>query len=114
MIDLSRATHCIEAMKERGTFRGEKIGIVVDTVSGEVAGYRSGQVVLFREEMTPTDGQLQMGEYMGMEQRPTGTLAVAIPMGAEEIERQKAKGSGIRTWGAMVNVPERYVEEVKM
>ena len=114
MIDLSRATHCIEAMKEIGTFRGEKIGIVVDTVNGEVAGYKSGQVVLFREEMTPNDSELCMGEYRGMEQKPTGTLSVATPMSAEEIERQRAKGSGLSTWGAMVNVPKRYVEEVRM
>jgi hypothetical protein len=112
MIDLSRAMYCIETMKKRGTFRGERIGIVVDTVSGEVAGYRSGQVVLFRRDMFPTDGQLRMGEYMGQEQKPTGTLTIETPMIQEEIEKQR--GSGLTTWGAMINVPERYIEEVNM
>jgi hypothetical protein len=110
-MDLSRATNCIEAMKENGTYRGEKIGIVQKDMDN-LAHYKRGQVVIYREEMTPSDGEMSMGEYMGREQKPRGIITVEIPMSSEDITKQRAKHSLLTTFGCTIRVPEKYIEEV--
>lgn len=110
MIDLTRATNCIVAMRENGTYRGERVGRVTDNFPG----YRKGQIVLFSEEPFPSDSQLRMGEFMGMKQEPTHTITVESPMTLEQIAKQRAQSSLLTANGIIVNVPRGYVEEIKI
>ena len=118
MLDLTLATNCIRAMKENGTYRGERIGRIKSSVHGMVSlicgvpCYIPDQVVLFREELDPSD--FSLGEYRGMEQRPTGRLTVERPLSQEGIDQQRAKGYLLTTVGTMVGVPESYVEEIRI
>lgn len=121
MIDLTRAMECIKTMQKYGTYRGHKIGRIntpvvngIDSVISGVPHYNDGQVVIFREELSPSDSEMHMGEYRGMEQKPTGRVTIESPLTQEEIDKMKAKGSLITTIGTMVGVPSRYVEEIRI
>jgi len=114
MIDLTRATNCITVQKQYGTYRGAKVGRIAEDCDGMLGGYREGQIVLFREELHPSDFQMRMGEYMGMEQQPIGRVTIESPLTQEEIEKQRAKGSLLTTIGTMVGVPKGYVEEIRI
>lgn len=115
-MDLTIATNCIRVMKEYGTYRGHRIGIVraspdthVSQISG-VSNYRPGEIVLFREE---TD-ESNLGEFRGVKPKPTGRLTIESPLCQAEIDKQKAQGSLITTFGIIVGVPRRYIEEIKL
>ena len=56
--------------------------------------HKAGTIVLFKPD---EDGK---------------TVVVESPMTQEWIDREKARGSGLRTVGCIVNVPKSYVEEV--
>jgi len=120
MIDLSVILNCIRVMKEYGTYRGEKIGIIrknIPTLTSAASGFpdsRRGKLVLYREHIFPDDSQLQMGEYMGMEQRPTGRATIESPLYQKEMEEQKAKGSLITTMETIAGVPMEYIEEIRI
>lgn len=120
MIDLTIATNCIRVMKENGTYRGQRIGRLVKDVYGEISRisgfpeHSEGRIVLFREQLTPSDSELCMGEYMGREQKPTGFVTIEVPLSQEEIEKQRARGSRLITMCTMVGVPVRYVEEIRI
>ena len=119
MADLMEAINCIRAMKGYGTYDGQRIGVInhrLTTLTDVISGFpvfRKGMIVLFREEMEPTDSQLQMGEYMGMAQRPTGRVTIETPLSFQDIERERLRGSLITTVGLIVDVPGRYVSEIK-
>lgn len=124
MIDLrnlSAATNCIKAMKENGTYRNNRIGIINSNINGGLTSivsgfpdFHKGEVVLFREELFPSDSQLRMGEYMGVKQKPNGYITIERPFTQEEIDKQRAKGSLITTYGTMVCVPRKYLTEVRI
>lgn len=114
MIDISKALDCIGAMKKCGTYRNQKIGVLRQAFSGMVANYSLGDVVLYREELTPSDAELRMGEYAGKEQRPTGRVTVEIPFSQEQIAQQRKRDSLISTIGTIIGVSSRYVEEVRV
>ncbi len=71
-----------------------KIGIIVQDIPGMCSMHTKGKVVLFKEE---TGGK---------------TICVETPMSAGQVAEAKARGSGIRTVGTMVNVPKTFVDEV--
>ncbi len=111
MIDLSTAMNFISALKERGAYRGEKIGRVVKDCYGCCGwslAYGEGDIVLFREQLPPNSS---LGEYHGMKQEPTGFLTVERPLTQAEIGAQMAKGY-LLAMGTMVGVPADYVEEI--
>ncbi len=112
-MDLSVALHCIETMKSYNTYRGEKIGIVREDLK-ILGGYRAGEIILYREEVNPLDCQMAMGEYMGMEQKPTGKLTIERPIDKEWIEANKQEGSLLTTHSTCIGVPCFLVEEIVM
>ena len=120
MLDLSLALNCLEILRGRSGGDQYRIGIVKASISGQVSqisgipNHLAGQIVLFRDEMTPTDGELQMGEYSGMTQKPTGRVTIESPITQAAIDKNISQGSGIVTVGTMVCVPRRYIEEVKL
>lgn len=120
MIDLSVARNCIEVMKKYGAYNGQKIGRVDALLNGllsllpGIPDYRGGEIVVFREQLTPSDSELNMGEFIGIEQKPTGRITIESPLTQKEIDEQKAKGSLITTTKVMVNVPRGYVEEIRI
>jgi len=120
MIDFTRATNCINIMKRNGTYRGQKIGIVRQPLKGlfgilsEVPHHEEGEIVLYTEELEPSNSQMKMGEYQGQEQRPTGRVTVESPLTQAQIDKHKAQGSLIATTGTMINVPAEYIEEVRI
>ncbi len=107
-------------MRENGTYRDHKIGRILQDVNGEVSvisgvpGYTLGQVILFREELEPSDSQLCLGEYRGMKQKLTGRVTIESPMCQSEIDSQRKNGSPLKTIGTMVGVPKSYIEEIKI
>ena len=120
MINLSEAINCIEVMQREEAYKNHKIGIIkkaVDGVTSLISGihyHEAGAVVLFREEIFPTDSQLAMGEYMGRIQKPTGTVTIESPLPQKDIDKQKAQCSLLRTVGTIVGVPKSYVEGVRL
>jgi len=110
-LDLRIATECISVMKESGTYRGQRIGILrkdVYGLTGRITGFPSdykGKIVLFREELYPSDSEMRMGEYMGMKQKPTGKVTIESPLSRKWIDENKQKGSLITTIGTMIGVP---------
>ena len=120
MIDLTRAINCIRVMKEYGTYKSHRIGRVhtnvnrLTSIVSRVPGYHEGQVVLFRDELYPSDSELFMGEYRGMKQRPTGKVTIESPLTQKEIDKQKSKGSLLTTVGMMVEIPRKYIEEIRI
>ena len=120
MMDLGIAINCIRVMKENRTYRDHKIGRINTPVNGltsMVSGVPhnpEGKIVLFYDELYPSDSELCMGEYMGTKQRPTGRVTIESPLTQEEIEKQKAKGSLLTTVGTMIGVPRKYVEEIRI
>ncbi|HEW79159.1 MAG TPA: hypothetical protein ENH34_04235 [Phycisphaerales bacterium] len=120
MIDLIGAINCVRVMKEYGTYESHKIGSIHIDVNGltsmisGVPDYHEGQIVLFRDELHPSDSKLVMGEYRGMEQRPTGKVTIKSPLTQKEIDKQKSKGSLLTTVGVMVGVPRKYIEEIRI
>jgi hypothetical protein len=112
MIDLTKAINCIRVQKENHTYQGAKVGRITKDCSGRATHYSEGRIVLFTEQLSPSNAELRMGEYMGMEQRPTGNVTLEMPLDQHEIDQRKAKGSLITTIGTMVNVSKEYVEEI--
>ena len=118
MIDLSKALNCIQLMKQRGTYEGQKVGILRRNFYGMVSKLTSvpehirGQVVLFRDELEPSDSSLRLGEYAGVEQKRTGTVTIEFPLCQEDIDREVKRKSLIMTTGTAINVPRNMVEEV--
>ena len=118
MIDSTDAKNCIAYMRERGTYHGYRIGIVKRELRGLVGAisgfpeYCGGEVVLFREEMTPSDSQIHMGEYMGCEQRPTGIVTIERPVNAAELGSRRIAGLLLVTFCTMVGVPRDCIEEI--
>lgn len=112
MLDLTVATNCINRMKERGTYRGHKIGRIVSGGTYGLSEYKDGQVVLFREELEPFS--VEMGEYLGIEQNPRGTVTIEIPHTEEDILKNREKGSLITTFGTTIGVHHSYVEEIRI
>ena len=110
MLDLSIALNCLRILEERREGNQYRVGII----NTELPHHRKGQVVLFRNEMTPTLGELQMGEYRGMKQRPTKRVTVESPLTPEAIAKNKTRGSGIVTIGTTIGVPRGYVDEIKL
>lgn len=110
MVDLSTVLNCVKEMRVCGIYRGQKVGMV----RKNFCGYHVGRVVLYTSELTPSDSELQMGEYRGMQQKPTGRITVEIPLNPEQISRNKERGSLIRTMGTMINVPSKNVEEIRV
>ena len=113
MVDLTIATNCIRVMKEYGTYHGERIGRVAKDFSGMVGGYREGEIILFREELDPPIDST-LGEERGIEPKPTGRITIESPLCRAEINKQRARGSGIITMKTMIGVPARYVEEIRI
>ena len=58
MLDLTIATNCIRIMKEYGTYRGQKIGRI-DSPSYRFPLHQNGQIVLFKEDLFPSDSELR-------------------------------------------------------
>jgi len=114
MIDLSTALSCIETMKRDRIYRGQKVGWLRQGLNGMVTSYSDGEVVLYKEELSPSDAELQMGEFRGMEQRPTGSVTVERPFTPEQISEQRERGSLISTVCTVIGVPQKYVEEVRV
>lgn len=121
-IDLSNAINCIDVMKRDSVYRGHKIGIIKgsnpdsdnysDKGLSSHSHYSNGDVVLFREDLHPSNSQITMGEYRDLKQTPTGKVTIEFPLTPERIAEQRAKGSLISVMGTMINVPAKYVEEV--
>lgn len=111
MMDLRDAINCIRVQKAYGTYEGAQIGRVVESIDSLVT-YRPGNVVLFRREVEPSDSQMQMGEFMGRKQKPTGKVTLETPLSKAELEKERARGSLITTMRTCLSVPERYVEEI--
>ena len=117
MIDLTEAINFIRVMKENKTYRNHKIGrinMAVNGLTSEISGfpfYREGQIVLFYDELTPSDSELCRGGYMGIEQKPTGRVTIEKPFILGE---EKTKGSRLTTIGTIVGVPKEYVEEIRI
>ncbi len=114
MIDLTRAIYCIKRMKKEGNYRREKIGIIAKTFPGDFSMRQEGDVILFRHHLFPDDSEICMGEYMGMEQKPTGKVTIETPLTKEEIDKRRLEGSFITTIGTMTGVPLKYIHEVKI
>jgi hypothetical protein len=114
MIDLTTALGCIKAQKENRTYGGAKIGRITQECGGMASNYSAGQIVLFTEELHHSDSQLRMGEYAGMKQQSTGRVTIETPLTPEEIGRQRAQHSLLTTMATMINVPIRYVEEIRV
>ncbi|HEA46480.1 MAG TPA: hypothetical protein ENH99_01735 [Candidatus Pacearchaeota archaeon] len=113
MNDLSDALNCIEEMKRCGTYGGQKIGRVVEEFTGQVMGYSAGEIILYTEELTPSDAELRMGEFRGMEQKPSGRVTIEKPLTPKQISGRIGRGH-IRTMGTIVDVPLKYVEEIRV
>jgi len=64
--------------------------------------------------LSPSNSELCMGEFRGMKQKRTGRVTIESPLSQEDIDKQKAKGSLITTFGTMVSVPKKYVEEIRI
>jgi hypothetical protein len=117
MTTLEDALNCIEIMKKMGIYRGHKIGKInkkVPTITSDISGfydYSPGEIILFREELFPSDGQVQMGEYRGVKQKPSGYLAIEKPMSTEDLKKRDKKDY-ITTFCTTVCVPKEYVEEI--
>ncbi|MBR9683490.1 hypothetical protein GOV03_03030 [Candidatus Woesearchaeota archaeon] len=112
MIDLTTAINCIEAMKENRTYDNHKIGRIKVDHTGLT--YRKDQIVLFQEEVSPTDSEMCLGEYQGIEQKLTGKVTIEGPMTLEEINKQRERRSLLTTVGTTIGVPRGYVEEIKI
>jgi len=112
-MDLSVALNCLGYL--RGHAHGDRyrIGIVKKDIPG-LCSYQEGEVVVFRDEMTPSDAEMQMGEYRGRKQKPSGRVTVESPLAQEDIDENRAKGSGILTIKTTVCVPRDRIEEVKV
>ena len=111
-MDLNVAIKCMESMKENGTYRNERIGIMKRDVPTDVPTYRQGEVVLFKREFYPLDSQMCLGEYYGMEMKPTGKVTLQSPLSQAEIEKQRAKKSLITTFKTRSGVPAQCIEEI--
>jgi hypothetical protein len=111
-MDLTAAINCIRVMKEYGTYRDHRVGVLRTPVSGDASGYDKGRVVIYRQELSPSDSEMRMGEYMDRKQKPTGLVTIEIPMTPEEIDKKRAEGFRFTTWGTMICVPEEMVEEI--
>ena len=118
MLDLTIATNCIRIMRENRTYRDHKIGIVksesYDAKVTSIPGYPIGKVVLFRDELNPSDSQLYIDEYREMKQKTTGRVTIEIPLSQEEIDNRKEKRSLITTMCTMVGVPKSCLEEIRI
>jgi len=112
-MDLTSALYVLGLENGRGNPKGLKMGIIKKTIES-LSSYNAGEVVLYEICMSPDSSQLQMGEYRGMTPKPTGKVVVHRPLSREEIEKRRAKGDLITCIGTIINVPDSYVEEIKL
>jgi len=105
MIDLSPALDYIALMKERGSPYNYKIGIINEEFGGDVATYKNGEVVIYREESDNREDNAR-GEI--------SSLTVECPPSQKKIDDCRKNGSPCLTHRTMVCVPLKYVEEVKL
>ena len=81
---------CLEALRwarDKGVYRGEQIGRVVDTVNGMVGSHATGSIVIVSEGYAPT-------------------YIISSPMPPE----RRIPPSLLFDWGTVVGVPRRLVE----
>ena len=94
MNPVKRAEYCIRIMQENKSYKGEKIGIVKTNFYGEAGGaYNKGTIVLFKEFNS-------------------GRLVVELAHSKEDIEKNRAAGSFIATYGTIFHVPKGFVKEI--
>jgi len=99
MIDLRKTINCLNVMKENGTYRGHKIGMIRKDIPTEVSSMtcfcnnQRGQVVLYR------DGG-------------NNRLTIEYALTQEEIEKHQNESSLITTIGTVGGVPRKYIEEI--
>lgn len=96
MINIKTSLDCIEVMKQYGTYRGEKVGIIAKNFSGDVSIYKKGSVVLYKPDSSEN------------------TLTVETALSQEEIKKRKENGSLNTTIDTIVSVPQEYIEEIKV
>lgn len=97
MIDLRNAISCIKAMKENGTYDGQKIGRVIEPYTGAVILYEPSHVVLFKEEESDDKRK---------------TLIIESPLCEKGLRERREMGSKVTTVGKTSNVPRRIIEEI--
>ena len=106
VLDLRRATRCLEVQKDNRTYRGARIGVIKKDFPGQFPGYRVGEVVVFHPEFKPSEGSL-------LEPRvESGNLTVGSPMNDQWLSRESVHGSLLTTIRTTVEVPKGYVSEV--
>jgi len=91
---LENARHCINLMRDRGDYNGQKIGIVERRFSSLVSDYSPGEIVLFRQCLD------------------TGRLVVEKPCEIEDL-KSAGKDSPL-TRNLLQGVPMDYIRKIRI
>ncbi len=91
--NLERAEYCLEVMKRDGIYRAQKIGKITETFERLGPLYKKDDFVIFTDE----------GDK---------TVTIETPLTKEEIIKNRKEKSLISTFGTIINVPRRFVEEL--
>lgn len=94
----------INLVKNHG-YKG-KIGIAKEAIRGMCLSASPGDIVLFRPYEVREDTSLEQQE------RDRTHCSIEKPYGEEEIQKNKDKGSGIKTYATCVGVPLSMIEEI--
>ncbi len=92
-LNLKRAKYCLEVMKRDGIYRDQKIGKITEPFERMGPPYEKNDFVIF------TDG----GDK---------TVTIETPLTKEEIIKNRKEKSLISTFGTIINVPKKFVEEL--
>lgn len=92
-LNLERAEYCLEVMKRDGIYRAQKIGKITESFETMGPPYKKDDFVIFIDE----------GDK---------TVTIETPCTKEEIIKNKKEKSLISTFGTIINVPRRFVEEL--
>lgn len=102
--DLEQAEYCIQAMKDNGTYRSEKIGIVVKDIPG-ICSRKKGAIVIYRREH-------KVNDYEELDELDD-TLTVESPLPRKWIRKNRKGNNLITTGSTMVGVPMYYVADIR-
>lgn len=91
-MDFRAARRCINRMKRRGIYYGERIGVVTKEIPC-LSHYPAGTVCLFRSGLKSSE------------------VTVEKPMPYEVLRKRQIRSL---TWGTIVCVPAEYVTEVRL
>ena len=94
MTNIENAIYCINLMRDRGSYNGQKIGIVERRFSSLISHYSSGEIVLFRQGLN------------------AGRLIVEKPLEIEDLKN--AEKDSPLTRNLLTGVPTSYVRKIRI